>query len=114
MTRDPIPLREDFRALHDEALLLLAAKTIGYARAVLARYGTPRPIPVTERLPGAEDCCINPRTKQGLPEWCWGWTGAVPGVPYAGRWRMMGRSALPDEATHWLPAHALPLPEVQE
>jgi len=67
----------------------------------------PAPVAVSERLPGAEDCTTNPRTGRG--QWCWGWVQHDP-LPYSGRWRMMRREWLADEATHWLPAHALPLP----
>lgn len=78
------------------------------ARAVLARWGSaPRPIPVAERLPGAEDCISNPRTGEG--HWCWGWAQERPS-PFAGRWRMFPLDCLAEEACYWLPAHALPLP----
>ena len=74
-----------------------------FARAVLARWGNtaPRPIPVTDRLPGAEDCdstgccwALNPRK-----DWC--------------QICVTGRNWSNPTYTHWLPAHALPLPEVE-
>jgi hypothetical protein len=73
-----------------------AARTAGL-HAVLARWGTPNlaetrsslePIPVSERLPEAGDCDADER--------CWLL------VPY---WILA-----PADLTHWLPAHALPLP----
>jgi hypothetical protein len=83
--------------------------TINQLRAVLARWGrtTPHPIPVSERLPGAEECTTNPRNGQG--QWCWGWVQHDP-IPYSGRWRMMRREWLADEAVAWLPSYTLPLP----
>lgn len=96
-------------------------------RDFLARWGTSNlaetrsllePIPVSERLPGPRDCIANPRNGQG--QWCWGWKG--PGsvetvaVLFSGGWRMMRREWLANDATHWLPANALPVPsgEVEE
>ena len=78
-------------------------------RAAIARWGhpTPQPVAVSERLPVPEDCTTNPRTSQG--QWCWGWVQHGL-APYSGRWRMMRREWITDEATHWLPANALPLP----
>jgi hypothetical protein len=62
---------------------------------LLSRLSPPQPIPVSERLPGAEDC---------LDEgWAWffsprvGWRQAVLPVSPA--------------FTHWLPAYALPRPQ---
>ena len=80
-----------------------------FYRGASARWGRPAaaPVPVSERLPGPEDCTTNPRTGQG--QWCWGWVQHDP-APYSGRWRMMRREWLADEATHWLPSSALPLP----
>lgn len=87
------------------------SELIAFARAVLARWGhqptPPAPVPVSERLPGPEDCTTNPRNGQG--QWCWGWVQHDP-IPYSGRWRMMRREWLADEAVAWLPANALPLP----
>lgn len=80
------------------------------ARVIFASWGSPAPrqIPVTERLPGPEDCIANPRNGQG--QWCWGWCVDDSAVPFSGRWRMIRRQWLADEAVAWLPAHALPVP----
>ena len=91
-----------------------------FARAVLARWGRPAPAPagerqaapvpvaVSERLPGVRDCAPWP----GEPDasaWCW------VGSDVDGGWSWEQRSAgclaaFPDDFTHWLPAHALPIP----
>ena len=62
----------------------------------------PTPIPVSERLPRPEDCDAEGRC------W-WGDAGDDQFVP---SWRLCEQ---PDDThfTHWLPAHALPLPEVE-
>lgn len=73
---------------------------LNFARAVLAHWGSPapQPVPVSERLPEPGDC---------LDEgWAWffypriGWRQAVPPVTAA--------------YTHWLPAHAIPLPDAND
>jgi hypothetical protein len=72
-----------------------------FARAadLLERLIPPQPIPVSERLPGPEDC-----DAEGL---CWWWCSP------AERWLRCGIPR-PDPTsqihTHWLPAHALPVP----
>jgi hypothetical protein len=68
------------------------------ARALLDQP-TPQPVPVSERLPGPEDC-----TAQG---WCW--------VFYRGfaTWTLekpLGQDGKHTGYTHWLPANALPTP----
>jgi len=75
---------------------------IRFARAVLARYSAPRPIPVAERLPGAGDCDAEGR--------CWWGESCETGAT----WEFY--SAAPTTAlwTHWLPAHALPTCSQQE
>lgn len=62
----------------------------------------PAPIPVSERLPEPEDCDAEGRC------W-WGDAGDDQFVP---SWRLCEQ---PDDThfNHWLPAHALPLPEVK-
>ena len=97
-------------SLHPENGLVDRLRAAGL-RAVLARYGRPtfQPIPVSERLPGPDDCCPNPRNGQG--QWCWGWV--QPGgmeIPYSGWWRMMRREWLSVEALAWAPWWAFPLP----
>ena len=73
-----------------------------FVRAVLARYGhqPPQPIPLSERLPGPEDC-------DGMGR-CW-W------IEFDQQWfaAWVCDSVPPRRATHWLPAHALPLPDVK-
>lgn len=69
----------------------------------------PTPIPVSERLPGPEDCVPHPRTKRG--NWCWGFERCEVSLARPARWRLMHMEAVEMEASHWLPAHALPLPE---
>lgn len=71
-------------------------------RAVLARWGNHpgspdrslQPVPVSERLPGPKDCDNAERV------WCWSWA--------INTWRLnrINQSI----HSHWLPAHALPLP----
>lgn len=69
------------------------------AAELLERQAAPVPVAVSERLPGPEDC-----TAQG---WCWvfyrgfaAWTLEPP----------LGQDGKHTGYTHWLPAHALPLP----
>lgn len=66
-------------------------------RQALARWGRAAPVPVSERLPGPDDCLdegwawfFNPRT---------GWRQATQPVH--------------STYTHWLPFHALPLPTTE-
>lgn len=92
---------------------------LGGARAVLARWGntTPQPVPVSERLPGPEDC--------NAERECWT-TDYDPSLVYSPVWKMteLPRQNLGHDFSNayfwrnvrfWLPAHALPLPagEVQ-
>jgi hypothetical protein len=67
-----------------------------FARAILARFGGHHaPVPVSERLPGPEDCNVD-----GMVWWRRG-----------GKWVLLNmRQAQVLGYTHWLPAHALPLP----
>jgi hypothetical protein len=86
------------------------AATIHGLRAVLARYGTPttQPVPVSERLPGAEDCDAEGR--------CWWWHPAHIEDDFDNDWVLLnpewagGRRDSDDSLiyTHWLSANALP------
>jgi hypothetical protein len=71
---------------------------IPYVRVDLARWGRVAiaPIPVSERLPGAEDCDAEGRLY----------------AVYKGRWFQIDLSCIVEGGfTHWLPTSALPLPE---
>ena len=70
------------------------------------------PVSVSERLPGPEVCVPHPRTKRG--NWCWGFERCEVSLARPARWRLMHMETVEMEASHWLPAHALPLPEVGE
>jgi hypothetical protein len=82
-----------------------------YIATHAARWGRPAaaPVPVSERLPGPEDC-----DAEGL---CWLWERDCG---YSGRkWALVDQAwslSQSDEDlpayTHWLPAHALPVPTV--
>jgi hypothetical protein len=80
--------------------------TIDLVRRALARWGRPaiEPVPVSERLPGPEDCDSEGR--------CW-MCGKVEGD-----WRLIstdnpGVPQLKYAFSHWLPHWALPVPGVE-
>jgi hypothetical protein len=98
----------------DEELMALAVAVFedpfstdkDYARAVLARWGRPaiEPVPVAERLPGPEACDGEGR--------CYAWDGY---------WWLVRSAVLEEDDTgagegytHWLPHHALPVPQQQQ
>jgi hypothetical protein len=68
-----------------------------FARAVLARWGRPaiEPVPVSERLPGPEDL-----DSQGT---CWMW--------HPVNYHYCLCRPDPSAHSHWLPHHALPVPQ---
>ena len=73
------------------------------AADLLERQAAPVPVSVSERLPGPEDCDSH--------GWCWvlysahsTWTLEPP----------YGQDGMPTGWTHWLPAHALPIPSVEK
>ena len=75
---------------------------VGFENAIaeaLARWGRPaiQPVPVSERLPGAEDCDAD--------GFCWFWDL---------EWSRWQPGEQDQSCTHWLPAHALPIPTSQE
>jgi hypothetical protein len=89
-----------------------------YARAVLTRWGRPaiEPVPVTERLPGPEDCLGRPfeETDAGF---CWWFYPGLDGWRFmmAVRWVDGAyQKWTPPGTTHWLPHYALPVPQQQE
>jgi hypothetical protein len=90
-----------------------ARGSFAFARAVLARYGTPaiEPVPVSERLPEPEDC--------DAEGGCWWWHPDHKEDDFDDGWILLnpkwadGRRDSDDSLiyTHWLPANALPTPE---
>jgi len=96
------PINEIIHSLH----------FVDFLRDAFARWGRPAltPIPVSERLPGAEDC-----DAEGL---CWWWHPDHKEEDFSDGWMRLklewavGRHDSDDCAvhTHWLPATALPLP----
>lgn len=77
--------------------LLWMTSTNARRAAELLEQHHPAPVPVSERLPGPEDC--------DAEHYCWRWNtiGRLwAKQPMARRWY--------DFESHWLPAYALPLP----
>ena len=70
---------------------------VAFIRHALARWGrpTPQPVPVSERLPGPEDCDVEDN--------CWWFDPHADGAWYVDTFQSC--------YTHWLPANALPTPE---
>lgn len=115
------PTDEEIDAWHTECADLTRAGTaehywafevgtdyvVNIVRGALSRWGhRPQPIALSDRLPGPEDCdgdcCI------------WLWVPDLNGHVGLGHWERQHRDWATDpdgDATHWLPYHALPLPE---
>jgi len=97
----------DGYAEHEDGFYVCASNLGPFARAILARWCRPAitPIPVSERLPGPEDCDAEGRV--------WAWYRNDPEDEYQGDlWaplhlRLVTAS---QNVTHWLPANAVPLP----
>jgi hypothetical protein len=77
---------------------ILTRKHISNYRAVLTRWGRPAigPVPVSERLPGPEDCDAEGQ--------CWWWDEDDD------MWRLSEHRPWLLCWTHWLPRGALPVP----
>ena len=88
--------RDQFFATSMEARKDPTQSLQDFARAVLARWGcpAPQPVPVSERLPGPEDCDAEGECYWFDPEGSGAWYQDT----YQGNY------------THWLPVHALPQP----
>ena len=65
-----------------------------------------RPIPVSERLPGPEDCLFNPGATIGF---CWIFNPIE--VEGGICWWSFEPLEWSENGTHWLPANAIPLAE---
>ena len=108
-----IAIRVAVRALTNEDR---DAATVAGLRAVLARWGRPaiEPVPVAERLPGPEDCDTERE--------CWWWHPDHKEDEFSDGWMLLkskwadGHHDADDSPvhTHWLPHHALPVPQQGE
>ena len=78
-----------------------AARNLNRAADLLQRLSPPQPVPVSERLPGPEDC-----DGDGL---CWWLIEPYP-RPVGPGGKLWSLSRYCPGSTYWLPAHALPLP----
>ena len=77
------------------------AKRFVRAASLLERLSPPQPVPVSERLPGAEDCDAEGR--------CWWGVPALPSLAPAS-WRFVSAEDRFGSELYWLPANALPQP----
>jgi len=104
-----VPLEEMDPEVHGWRRCFSSHEFCETIRAAIARYGAihPRPIPVAERLPTAADCDAEGR--------CWWLTcGSEATAPY---WYLADceypARAFPFDPSAWIPAAAIPLPEVK-
>ena len=77
----------------------------------------PVPIPVSERLPGEGDCAQWPDDEdESCEPWCWQFTFNEDGweVMQASKSRLTSPLLKSGGLSHWLPAHAIPLPQTGE
>lgn len=82
------------------------------AAELLQRLSPPQPVPVSERLPGPEDCAPWPG-EPNAGHWCW--MASCVDNGWAWEQRTLGfLASFPQDFTHWLSAHALPIPHQQE
>ena len=113
------PTDEELKAAYWEAFKKAAPcgadeSWLAGLRAV-ARWGAPaiQPVPVSERLPRPEDCLGRPYEETDAG-YCWWW------FPEREEWWFVDAviwragsycNCTPISATHWLPHHALPVPQ---
>jgi hypothetical protein len=100
-----LALDGDFLVDVGDGVSCMVQDEVDFARAVLARWGTPtaQPVPVSERLPGPENCDAEGR--------CWWWheeTGDV--LPH---WVFAPAEVVENQYLAWLPHWTLPVPGVE-
>lgn len=80
------------------------AEMLTRAADLLEQLSPPQPIPVSERLPGPEDCDAGGR--------CWIYMPDIrmPDIGTMPSWRLTYPYDIGPYHTHWLPFNALPLP----
>jgi hypothetical protein len=94
------PTNEDLEDLAE--VMNVSGNPVPAMRRALELWGTPtiQPVPVSERLPGAEDCDAEGR--------CWIF---MPDIGTDPSWRLTDPRDIGPYHTHSLPANALPTPE---
>jgi hypothetical protein len=98
------PMDEELEQL-TEAMFSKGASLKELLRATIARYARPaiEPVPVSERLPGPEDCDAEGR--------CWFWGEQLSDSDDDWGWKLLDRTyGINWSGGPWLPARALPLP----
>ena len=114
---DPSPYNCFFYTIMQTLLIVICGLIIGCLIKKCNRLAaenqrlksmSPKPVAVADRMPDDSDCTVNPRTGSG--KYCWGWVNAHPSIPLAGSWHMVPVLLLADDASHWLPWWAIPLP----
>ena len=100
-------LTDDRREVH--------ALAVEARAAALLEQRHPTPVPVSERLPGAEDCAPWPGEPDATP---WAWAGKC--VDDSWEWTQLSMLGMSSDIfarfiagggwTYWLPHHALPIP----
>jgi hypothetical protein len=99
----------DFRALLADDAYAASFQSMGqYRTALLKALATPppeplRPIPLSERLPGPEDCLFNTGATIGS---CWIFNPIEGAGGIA--WWSFEPLEWNESGTHWLPANAIP------
>ena len=78
-----------------------------YRAAELLQRQAPVPVSVSERLPGPEDCDAEGRC------WVW-WKNGVRWVLDEWTHHELREGPLSDYVSHWLPAHAIPIPTAND
>jgi hypothetical protein len=89
----------------DDRVAEIADAAIEAIRAMPAP--APAPVAVSERRPEAKDCLFNEGATIGK---CWCFNPQLGGVP----WWSFEPLEWAEDATHWLPCNAIPLPQVGE
>ena len=94
-----IPTDEELQELASGFFTSTEFHFVDFARAALTHWGRRaiKPVPVAERLPGPEDCDAEGQ--------CWWW------ACYDEEWVIDAPPRHMPAWTHWLPHHALPVPQ---
>jgi hypothetical protein len=100
---------------------IIDAVVLWHPSTLLEQQAAPAPVAVqvavAERLPGEGDCAQWPNDEdESCEPWCWQFTFDEDGweVMQASKSRLTSPLLGPDGPSHWLPAHAISLPQAGE